>query len=329
MRSTGPSPASSQGFDPAAATIAVVTYNRSGLLRGLLKSIAAMDPKPGHVVIVDNASPDDTTEVVESFRERVGTELVYRRLDTNTGGSGGFSEGMRVALELGSAWIWLMDDDVEVLPDGLAKMGKWAPRFKSIQGRRYDYDGSEFYWQYRVAERMAIPIPFAPSKFDASGYKEMNSGCFEGMFIHRDIVEQIGLPDPRFFIYWDDQTYGWLASRRTTSVIVDEFVLRRTREIKQWDMGIRHMNASSNNYRYYIMRNRAIIKQYHRANGVYNPMLFGLGTALTFGKELIRLIAVEHTVRGTSHLFRGLRDGRAISGDRTFAPMAPLAPSAR
>ncbi len=269
--SARPDAASNQTFSPASATIAIVTYNRSGLLTKLLESITAMDPKPGHVVIVDNASTDDTTAVVESFRERLGTELVYRRLDENTGGSGGFSEGMRVAYELGSTWIWLMDDDVEVLPDGLAKMGAWAPRFKSIQGRRYDFDGSEFYWQYRVAEPLAIPIPYAPSGFDESGYKEMNSGCFEGMFIHRDIVGQIGLPDPRFFIYWDDQTYGWLASRLTTSVIVNEFVLRRTREIKQWDMGIRHMNASSNAYRYYIMRNRAIIKRYYRSLGVYNP----------------------------------------------------------
>ncbi|RLK47747.1 glycosyltransferase [Microbacterium telephonicum] len=320
--------ASTDAFDPATATIAVVTFNRSGLLTRLLESIERMDPHPGHVVIVDNASTDDTTAVVESFRERIGAEIVYRRLDTNTGGSGGFSEGMRVAYELGSQWIWLMDDDVEVLPDGLARMGKWSGRFKSIQGRRYDYDGSEFYWQYRVAERMGIPIPFAPSGFDASGYKEMNSGCFEGMFIHRDIVAQIGLPDPRFFIYWDDQTYGWLASRITTSVIVDEFVLRRTREIKQWDMGIRHMNASSDAYRYYIMRNRAIIKRYHRALGVYNPVLFGFGTALTFGKELIRLLFVERKVRGTSNLFRGLRDGRAIARDRQWRPMPPLVAAA-
>ena len=311
-------------FTPASATIAIVTFNRSGLLTRLLESITAMDPKPGHVVIVDNASSDDTTAVVESFRDRLGTELVYRRLDENTGGSGGFSEGMRVAYELGSTWIWLMDDDVEVLPDGLARMGAWAPRFKSIQGRRYDFDGSEFYWQYRVAEPLAIPIPFAPSRFDDSGYKEMNSGCFEGMFIHRDIVERIGLPDPRFFIYWDDQTYGWLASRVTTSVIVNEFVLRRTREIKQWDMGIRHMNASSNAYRYYIMRNRAIIQRYYRSLGVYNPVLFGVGTALTFGKELIRLLFVERTVRGTSNLFRGLRDGRKIARDAEWKPMPPL-----
>jgi rhamnopyranosyl-N-acetylglucosaminyl-diphospho-decaprenol beta-1,3/1,4-galactofuranosyltransferase len=311
-------------FDPATATIAIVTFNRSHLLARLLTSLTRMDPQPGHVVVIDNASTDDTTEVVESFRERLTAELVYRRLDTNTGGSGGFSEGMRVAYELGSEWIWLMDDDVEVIPDGLAKMGRWAPRFQSIQGRRYDYDGSEFYWQYRIAERMGIPIPFAPAGFDESGFKPMNSGCFEGMFIHRDIVRQIGLPDPRFFIYWDDQLYGWLASRRTTSVIVDEFVLRRTREIKQWDMGVRHMNASSNAYRYYIMRNRSIIKQYYRSLDVYNPVLFGLGTALTFAKELIRLLFVERTVRGTSNLFRGLRDGRAIARDRSWRPMPAL-----
>jgi len=311
-------------FDPASATIAVVTFNRSGLLSRLLRSIERMDPKPGHVVIVDNASSDDTTEVVESFRERLDTELVYRRLDTNTGGSGGFSEGVRVAYELGSTWIWLMDDDVEVISDGLAGMGRWASRFQSIQGRRYDFDGSEFYWQYRVAERMGIPIPFAPAGFDDSGFKEMNSGCFEGMFIHRDVVRQIGLPDPRFFIYWDDQLYGWLASRVTTSVIVDEFVLRRTREIKQWDMGVRHMNASSDAYRYYIMRNRAIIKKYYRAEGAYNPVLFGVGTALTFGKELIRLLFVERTIRGTSNLWRGLRDGRSITRDRSFETMPSL-----
>ena len=311
-------------FDPASAAIVIVTYNRSHLLRGLLESISRMEPKPGRVVVIDNASTDDTTEAVDTLRADLGTELVYRRLDTNTGGSGGFSEGMRTAYDLGAEWIWLMDDDVEVLPDGLARMGRWTPRFKSIQGRRYDYDGSAFYWQYRIAERMGIPIPFAPAGFDSSGFKEMNSGCFEGMFIHRSIVQRIGLPDPRFFIYWDDQVYGWLASRQTTAVIVDEFVLRRTREIKQWDMGIRHMNASSDAYRYYIMRNRAYIKHYYRAQGAYSPLLFALGTAMTFAKEIIRLLFVERTLRGTSNLFRGLRDGGKIARDTTWRPMAPL-----
>lgn len=313
-------------FDPSSATIVIVTYNRSHLLTSLLTSITQMDPKPGHVVVVDNASSDDTTQVVEGFSERIGTTLVYRKMETNTGGSGGFSEGMKVAYELGSEWIWLMDDDVELVSDGLAKMGKWTPRFRSIQGRRYDYDGSEFYWQYRVSVPLGIPIPFAPAAFDDSGFKEMNSGCFEGMFIHRDIVQQIGLPDPRFFIYWDDTIYGWLASLKTTSVIVNDFVLKRTREIRQWDMGLRHLNASSDAYRYYIMRNRAYMRHYYKQHGAYRPIAFAAGSTLTFVKELIRLTIVERKFRGTSNLFRGIRDGRKLSKDATWAPMPPLAP---
>lgn len=316
----------SGAFDPSMAAIVVVTYNRSTLLSRLLGSIERMDPKPGRVVIVDNASADDTGEVVESYRDRIGTEIVYRRLEENTGGSGGFSEGVRTAYELGSEWLWLMDDDVEVLPEGLARMGAWAPRFKSIQGRRYDYDGSEFYWQYRVSVPLGIPIPFAPAGFDGSGFRPMNSGCFEGMFIHRDIVKQIGLPDPRFFIYWDDTIYGWLASRVTRSAIVDEFVLQRTREIKQWDMGIRHFNASSDMYRYYIMRNRGIMKHYYAAHGKYRPVYFAIGTAATFMKEVLRLLFVERKVtkKGWSNLWRGMRDGLKLARDKSFRIMPPL-----
>ena len=75
----------SAAFDPTSSAIVIVTYNRSHLLSGLLTSIRAMEPKPGRVVIVDNDSSDDTTEVVESFRADIGTEIVYRRQETNTG----------------------------------------------------------------------------------------------------------------------------------------------------------------------------------------------------------------------------------------------------
>ncbi|MGN6127616.1 MAG: glycosyl transferase, partial [Humibacter sp.] len=66
------------------------------------------------------------------------------------------------------------------------------------------------------------------------------------------------------------------------------------------------------------------IKKYYRSLGVYRPVPFALGTSLTFGKELIRLVFVERTVRGTSHLFRGLRDGRKIAKDASWQPMPPL-----
>lgn len=325
MRSAVPPAAehATTAFDPESASIVIVTFNRPALLRRLLESITEMSPKPGCVVIVDNASADATQEVVASFRDRIGVRLLYRRLDKNTGGAGGFSEGMRIAYEIGSEWFWLMDDDVEVVSDGLARLGSWGSRFKVIHGRRYDHDGSEHYWQYRVVEALCIPRLLPSPGFGGADHRPTNSGCFEGMFIHRDIVRKIGLPDPRFFIYWDDHLYGWLASRLTDAAFVDEFVLKRTREIKQRDMGV-HVSASSDLSRYYVMRNRAIIKKYYQSLGVYMAAPFALGTSLTLAKELIRLVLVERTLRGAVNLFRGLRDGREVSRDESWEPMPPL-----
>ena len=72
------------------------------------------------------------------------------------------------------------------------------------------------------------------------------------------------------------------------------------------------------------MRNRGHMKNYYRSLDVYRPVLFGAGTTLTFMKELIRLFFVERTVRGTSNLFRGLRDGRKIAKDASWRPMPAL-----
>ena len=72
------------------------------------------------------------------------------------------------------------------------------------------------------------------------------------------------------------------------------------------------------------MRNRGHMKHYFKTHGAYRPVRFFLGSALTFGKELVRLLFVERTFRGTSNLLRGVRDGRTLSRDATWRPMPPL-----
>ena len=55
---------------------------------------------------------------------------------------------------------------------------------------------------------------------------------------------------------------------------------------------------------------------YLRHLGTYNPVGFGIGTALTFAKEELRLVAVEHTLKGTGALTRGFREARRIRRSR-------------
>ena len=317
--------------DQFPVAIAAVTYKRPELLELLLQSIVDMDPRPEHVIIVDNASGDNTAEVVEGFRESLGKNrlgndrLIYSLQEENTGGSGGFSVGTKLAYETGAEWIWLMDDDVAVEPDALVKLYPWTKRFKVVQGRRYNFDGIPFYWQYHFNTRLGIPNPVAKEDFSKAGYLPMNTMCFEGGMFHRSIPERIGLPDPRFFIYWDDTIYGYLASKITDCAVVDDFVMRRTRELKHLDMKIRRLNSTSDMVRFYIMRNRGYMARYFALHGDYNRFLFGIGTALTIAKETVRIAAVDRTWKtGMKALWRGMRAARKIHGDPTWEPMKPL-----
>ena len=170
-----------------------------------------------------------------------------------------------------------------------------------IQGSRYDYDGGPFYWQYDFIVPLGIPNPIAPAAFGRPGYRVMDTLCFEGGLFRRNIVEQIGLPDPRFFIYWDDTMYGYRASKVTNPIVVPDVILRRTREIGNWDIaGVRQLNSTSDMNRYHIMRNRGYMARYFMAFGDYRPLMFGLGTLLTAAKEVIRLVMVdrEHAKTG-------------------------------
>lgn len=321
--------------------IVVATYKRQELLKTMFASILESSIAPWRVVVVDNEHSDQTRDMVKALGDKMTAQwgktiadasgnqerAVYAPQQENLGGAGGFSAGVRKAYELGAQWFWVMDDDVAIEPDGLKTLAKWMPRHDVIQGSRYDYDGGPFYWQYQFLVPLGIPNPIAPAAFGRAGYRVMNTMCFEGGLFKRSVVERIGFPDPRFFIYWDDTIYGYLASKVTNPIVIADKVMRRTRTIDNWNIaGLRQLNSTSDMNRYHIMRNRGYMARYFMAHGDYHPALFALGTVATFAKELIRLVAVDktHVRSGIGRLIHGWWDSRAIMHDPDWKPMPPL-----
>ncbi len=289
------------------AAIVIVTYNRPDFLKGLLESIAALAVKPGYVIVVDNNSREPTRQILAQFQqETLGFTLLVKRLDKNIGGAGGFSVGVEEALKTDADWFWLMDDDVVVLPDGLEKMLRWTDRFRCFHAGRQDSDGSHFFCEQWVSNALAVQLPFLKEPYRGRDYFLTNYGCFEGMMIHRDIVGKIGLPDRRFFIVWDDAIYGWLAARETEVAFIADECLQKVRRQRQISLGLRHLNDASDLSRYYAMRNRALIKGYFKAKGVYVPLAFELGSCLVFLKEVVRMVMVERSLKGMWSLIRGV-----------------------
>ena len=100
----------------------------------------------------------------------------------------------------------------------------------------------------------------------------MNQLCFEGGMFSRRVVDKIGLPDARFFIYGDDACYGYVASQHFPAAVVADVVLKRARAVSNWDIaGKRQLNSTSDTNRYYIMRNRGYLARYMQIYGDYHP----------------------------------------------------------
>lgn len=321
--------------------IVVVTYKRQELLANLFDSYASLTCAPWRIVVVDNENAPETRALVERTGARLdalwgptgpdaeggSSRMVYAPQTDNLGGAGGFSAGVRRAFELGAEWFWVMDDDVLVMPQAIERLARWTDRYDVVQGSRLDYDGGPFFWQYQQFTGLGIPNPLAKSDLGPTGARRMNSLCFEGGLFSRAVVRRIGFPDPRFFIYGDDACYGYLASKVTDTVVVSDVILQRSRVIANWEVsGVRQLSSTSDTNRYYIMRNRGFFARYLSEHGDYRRFLFGVGTAATLAKELIRLVVVDRTFKtGVRQLVRGMRAARKIYRDPDWKPMPPVA----
>lgn len=103
-------------------SIAIPTYNRAPRLRETLNRLgthAEIFEDWVEIVVSDNASTDDTAEVVSTFSERTGKTIRYARNETNVGIDG----NIHAVSRLGSGrYLLLMSDDDLLLPGALSKL---------------------------------------------------------------------------------------------------------------------------------------------------------------------------------------------------------------
>src|ERR1039458_5768218 len=176
----------------------VVTFNRVNLLRQCLSSLRRQSQMPDCILVVDNATTDNTKEVLA----REFAELQVLRLPDNVGGAGGFRAGMEWAYRHGFRWFWVMDDDIELQPDALEIMLRYRRLSEFIHSRKIVPDGVfhwEGSWDLSACEKFSFPedISFRNGK----AWTAVTYGNFEGALIHRRIVDCIGYSDPRRYYF--------------------------------------------------------------------------------------------------------------------------------
>lgn len=227
--------------------VVVVTFNRKDTLVHTIEAIKAQTYRASQIVIVDNASTDGTSALINAAGYAADPSIDYVLLSKNIGGAGGFHEGMKRALAHGADWIWVMDDDVAAAEDCLAQLLKWSHVSECLMPLRRNLDGSDNYWEHFVDIYSGWRVPLHNISFShGKAISFTNAACFEGMLVSRRVLEQTGLPDTKYFIGEDDTLFGVIASTYTNNAYVRDAIMHRqlptVHTVSPWKT-------------YYIMRN--------------------------------------------------------------------------
>ncbi len=198
-------------------SITIVLYNSANVVERCLRSIAK-DVERGfaELVIVDNASPDDSARVVERFG------LPAKRLEAKS--NRGFAAGCNLAWPASQAALWLLlnpdvvvpDGGLEVLVDWLQRhpdVGAVSPELADVQGRRRSpgqrfpsaaltlFEASRLHLLLsRRARGQLLRGPYW------TGGDQLDVDWVPGtcLLVRREAVERAGLMAEDFFMYGED-----------------------------------------------------------------------------------------------------------------------------
>lgn len=195
--------------------VVIVTYNRKSLLSRCLNAIQAQTFLPKKVVIVNNNSGDGTDQYLEELVRNKPNFFHVLNLPYNIGGAGGFSEGLRIAVEDGADWIWMMDDDAVPMVNALEVLFSLELNPRNIYGS-VAHMGENLSWLMKSIDHNFIMEKLS----DLHGIMSVEFIPFLGILVSSQLVSYIGYPDSKFFIAVDDVEYCMRARKYGSKIML-------------------------------------------------------------------------------------------------------------
>jgi GT2 family glycosyltransferase len=270
----------------------VVTYNRKNLLLECLDGIRKQTRPVDAIYIIDNASTDGTPEIlrgngyipelpplnrlepyeiehqVNNLVDGNSIKIFYVRMHENTGGAGGFYEGVKRGYEKGYDWLWLMDDDV--IPENnclanLINLGKQEsdilivspvkilPDGRVIGATLYHDLGNPFIRKIKYFKATKDELGNLPE------YLEVNDVPFEGCLIKKKAILLSGYPLKNFFINYDDLEFC-IRVKKFGKIVLSLHAVIEKRAFINYDPKVQLLRE------YYGYRNLTLIDRIHGKN---------------------------------------------------------------
>lgn len=186
--------------------VVILTWNQRETTLECLESLAQMTYPNFRIVVVDNGSTDGTAEAIENRFPDV--EIIVN--ERNLGYPGGCNVGLRYALSQGAIYIFAINNDVSVDPTILDELVREAtPDVGILMPKIYFASDPQRIWSVGGCRN---PLTL---EMNRRGDRQLDQGQWEEVLeqdyligcahlFSRALLEEIGLLDAGYFLYYDD-----------------------------------------------------------------------------------------------------------------------------
>jgi GT2 family glycosyltransferase len=189
-------------------SIVIPNHNGAGYLETCLRSLRAQISENIEIVVVDNASQDQSVEVVQTS----APGAVLLRENRNLGFAGGVNAGIRSSR---GEWIAVLNNDTEVAADWLAECANaiqnhpeasyFACKILDFSDRTRIYSAGDCFLRMGIGYRRGQEQKDRPD-FSMESEIFSASGC--AAVYRKQVLEETGGFDERFFAYLEDVDLG-------------------------------------------------------------------------------------------------------------------------
>ena len=202
-------------------SVTIVTYNSGRFIRRCLESVLAQKYPNKEIIVVDNASTDGTTDILEQFEDRC--QIAYN--DENIG----FAAAQNQAIGMSEGkWVLTLNPDVLLLPNfiqSLVDAGSYDDQIGAVCGKLLAILAS-----FDLPDRPLVDstgIYFTPMlRHLDRGSQEVDNGHYvnyEYVFgataaaalYRRAMIDDVAVDgeffDSEFFVYREDADVAWRA----------------------------------------------------------------------------------------------------------------------
>jgi hypothetical protein len=192
-------------------SIIILNFNGGDLLSKCLRAVIATDYPFYETIVVDNASTDGSFEIAKKMFRRAG-KIRFIGNNKNVGYCNGNNIGIHYAQ---GDYIALLNSDVIVTPNWLNEImkevarlssGFYVPKLLLLDNPRIlDSAGN-------VIHLSGIGFSRGLCEFDLDQYNKVEETAYAGgacFLVSKKAVEEIGLLDPIYFAFNEDNDWGW------------------------------------------------------------------------------------------------------------------------